>query len=181
MKPSRFMGSFLLIVGVALTGCSAESPSDLEAWIVKQKAVHPPALKPTPAPNPFLPESYHQDAASDPFSPQKLLQVLRREAQQVGSGGELVAKELKRRKEPLEQYPLDSMSFVGTLNQRGQLVALVRIDKQLFQLLTGAHIGLNFGKIVNISDSELTLREIVQDAAGDWVERKASLQLQENR
>ncbi len=172
---------FVVMLSSLLAACSAESPADLDAWLVRQKAVVPPALKPTPAPTPFVPEPYHQDAAPDPFGVQKLLQVLRREAQQAGSGSELIAKELKRRKEPLEQFPLDTMAFVGTLRQRGQLIALIRVDKQLYQVLPGAYIGSNFGKIINISESELSLREIVQDAAGDWVERKAGLQLQENR
>jgi type IV pilus assembly protein PilP len=172
---------WLLGLGLVLVACSAESPADLDAWLLKQKSVAPPALQATPAPSPFEPEPYHQDAAPDPFAMQKLLQVLRRETQQAGSGSALIAKELKRRKEPLEQYPLDTMAFVGTLKQGGQLVALVKVDKQLFQVLPGAYIGANFGKIINVSESELILREIVQDAAGDWVERKASLQLQENR
>ena len=167
--------------GLILVACSGESPADLDAWLVKQKTVAPPALKATPAPSPFVPEPYHQDAAPDPFAVQKLLQVLRRETQQVGSGSGLIAPELRRRKEPLEQYSLDTMAFVGTLKQSGKLVGLVKVDKQLFQVLPGAYMGANFGKIINVSESELVLREIVQDAAGDWVERKASLQLQENR
>lgn len=170
-----------LATGTVLVACSGESPSDLEAWLVKQKTVSPPPLKATPAPSPFVPVPYHAEAAPDPFAVQKLLQVLRREAQPVGAGSALIAKELKRRREPLEQYPLDTMAFVGTLKQGGKLVALVKVDKQLFQVLPGAYMGANYGKIINVSESELVLREIVQDAAGDWVERKASLQLQENR
>lgn len=182
IKASRTAGLCLWpCIGLLLVACSAESPSDLDAWLVKQKSVAPPVLQSMPAPSLFVPEPYHQDAAPDPFAVQKLLQVLRRETQQAGSGSALIAKELKRRKEPLEQYPLDTMAYVGSLKQGGQLVALVKVDKQLFQVLPGAYIGANFGKIINVSESELVLREIVQDAAGDWVERKASLQLQENR
>lgn len=171
----------MIFVGLGLTACSSESSSDLQAWLAKQKLVPPPALKATPAPAPFTPQVYQQDVAPDPFGAQKLLQVLRREAQKVGAGSELIAKELKRRKEPLEQFPLDSMAFVGTLTQRGQLNALVKVDKQLFQVVAGAYMGSNFGKVIKVSESELVLREVVQDAAGDWVERKANLQLQENR
>ncbi|MBU2410502.1 MAG: pilus assembly protein PilP, partial [Gammaproteobacteria bacterium] len=58
-------------------------------------------------------------------------------------------------------------------------VALITVDKLLYQVKVGNHLGLNYGLITRISETELALREIVQDAAGEWVERVATLQLQE--
>jgi type IV pilus assembly protein PilP len=53
------------------------------------------------------------------------------------------------------------------------------VDKLLYQVFPGNYIGQNYGKIISVTDGELILREIVQDAAGEWVERQTSLQLQE--
>ena len=58
-------------------------------------------------------------------------------------------------------------------------VALVKVDNLLYQVKQGSYLGQNFGKVVKINETELTLREIVQDATGEWIERPAALQLQE--
>ena len=91
----------------------------------------------------------------------------------------LVAPELARRKEPLESFPLDSMSMVGSLLKVGQPVALVKVDNLLYQVRAGNYLGMNYGKITKVGETEVTLREIVQDASGEWIERIAKLQLQE--
>jgi type IV pilus assembly protein PilP len=102
--------------------------------------------------------------------------ALRQEARQPNS---LLAKEINRRKEPLEAYPLDSMSMVGSVTKAGRPYALLRVDKLLYQVKAGDYLGQNFGKITKISETDLSLREIVQDAAGEWIERTSALQLQE--
>ena len=109
---------------------------------------------------------------------QKLTQALRRDSAQPSTSG-LIAPELARRKEALEAFPLDSMAMVGSLNRNGQPVALISVDKLLYQVRVGNYLGLNYGRITRISETELGLREIVQDAAGEWIERVATLQLQE--
>jgi type IV pilus assembly protein PilP len=58
-------------------------------------------------------------------------------------------------------------------------VALVKVDNLLYQVKPGNYLGQNYGKIVKVSETEVTLREIVQDATGEWTERTATLQLQE--
>jgi len=90
-----------------------------------------------------------------------------------------VAPELARRKEPLESFPLDTMSMVGSLLKQGQPVALVKVDNLLYQVRPGNYLGQNYGKITKVGETEVTLREIVQDAGGEWIERTAKLQLQE--
>jgi type IV pilus assembly protein PilP len=49
----------------------------------------------------------------------------------------------------------------------------------LYQVKVGNYLGQNFGKVTKVTETEVSLREIVQDAAGEWIERQASLQLQE--
>ena len=70
--------------------------------------------------------------------------------------------------------------MVGTMKRKGGLIALVKIDALLYQVSPGAYLGQNFGRVVSIGENELKLREIAQDAAGEWIERPAALQLQED-
>ena len=79
----------------------------------------------------------------------------------------------------MESFPLDSMSLVGSIINAGQPVALVKVDNLLYQVKLGSYLGLNFGRVMKITETEVTLREIVQDAVGEWIERVAILQLQE--
>ena len=95
------------------------------------------------------------------------------------SNSALIDAELARRKQPLEAYPLDVMAMVGSLSQDDQLVALVRVDSLLYQVRPGNYLGQNYGRVDKITETEIVLREIVQDAAGEWTERPAALQLQE--
>ena len=91
----------------------------------------------------------------------------------------LIEPELARRKQPLEAFPLDTMTMVGSLNRAGELVALVKVDKLLYQVKAGSYLGQNFGRVTRITETEVVLREIVQDSAGEWTERPAALQLVE--
>jgi type IV pilus assembly protein PilP len=90
-----------------------------------------------------------------------------------------MAPELARRKEALEGFPLDAVMMVGSLNKEGRPVALIKVDNLLYQVRPGTYLGQNYGRVMKISETEITLREIVQDAVGEWVERPSSLQLQE--
>ena len=69
--------------------------------------------------------------------------------------------------------------MVGSLTREGRRYALLRVDNLLYQVKAGDYLGQNFGRITKISETEITLREVVQDAAGEWIERTSTLQLQE--
>lgn len=172
---------FLLagFVAVMLVACGAASEDELRQWMTEQKNLTHPKVKPLSEPTQFKPETYAQVAALDPFNSQKLTVALKKESAQAASNGALVAPELARRKEPLEEFPLDSMALVGSLVKAGEPVALITVGKLLYQVRIGDHLGQNYGRVMKIAETELTLREIVQDAAGEWIERTASLQLQE--
>jgi type IV pilus assembly protein PilP len=167
------------IAGALLAGCGASGQDELQQWMTDQRAATKPHVTPIPEPKKFTPQAYTQEGATDPFSNIKLTQALKRESAQATSNAALVAPELARRKEPLEAYPLDAMKMVGSLIKEGQPVALLRVDNLLYQVRPGNYLGQNYGKIVKVSETEVTLREIVQDAAGEWTERTATLQLQE--
>jgi len=69
--------------------------------------------------------------------------------------------------------------MVGSVNKQGLPFALLRVDTLLYQVKVGDYLGQNYGRITRIGETEIALREIVQDAAGEWIERPATLQLQE--
>ena len=150
----------------------------LKGWIAEQRQQIRPHVNPLPVPKPFQPEPYEAAALPDPFGKEKLNMVLRRSAAQL-QADPLLSQELRRRKEPLEEYPLDAMTMVGSLSREGEPMALIRADKLLYQVRVGNYLGKNYGRVTKITETELMLREIVQDAAGEWVERPSSLQLQE--
>jgi type IV pilus assembly protein PilP len=161
-----------------LFGCFGSKDTELQQWMVEQKGNTPPRVVPIAAPKKFIPQAYTQQASMEPFNNQKLLQALRKDSTQSAANLALISPELARRKEALESIPLDAVSMVGTLNKKNTLVALLRVDKLLYQAKVGNYLGQNYGRITKISDTEIVLREIAQDAAGEWIERKVNLQLQ---
>jgi type IV pilus assembly protein PilP len=171
---------FILAAFAALlAGCGNSGEDDLRQWMAEQRSQSRPKVTPLVEPKKFTPQAYTQEAAVDPFSLVKLTQALRRDTTQSVSNTALVAPEMARRKEALESFPLDAMAMVGSLQRGGRPVALVRIDNLLYQVRVGNYLGLNFGRVTKIDETEVTLREIVQDPTGDWIERTASLVLQE--
>ena len=163
------------VVAVAAAGCGGEQ-DELTQWMDQQQREVKPSVQPLLAPKKFIPQAYVALTGVEPFSTQKLSVALKQEARQPNS---LLAAEINRRKEPLEAYPLDSMSMVGSVSKAGRPYALLRVDNLLYQVKQGDYLGQNYGKITKISETELSLREIVQDAAGEWIERSSALQLQE--
>ena len=176
MRTLGFLGLCAAVVG--LSGCFGSDQDELRSWMAEQRAAVKPNVPPIAEPKKFTPQPYTEAGAIEPFNMQKLTQALRRDSNQPSTSG-LIAPELTRRKEALEAFPLDSMAMVGSLNRNGQPVALISVDKLLYQVKVGNYLGLNYGKITRITETELALREIVQDAAGEWIERVATLQLQE--
>jgi len=169
----------LLSALAGLSACSSSSEDDIRQWMVEERNNTKPQVKPIPEPKKFQPESYTNASAIEPFSSLKLTQALKRDSAQAASNGALVAPELARRKEPLESFPLDGMSLVGSVMREGQPIALVKVDALLYQVKVGSYLGQNYGKVTKISETEVALREVVQDAVGEWIERIATLQLQE--
>jgi type IV pilus assembly protein PilP len=169
-------GTALLLL---LAACGAEDHEELQQWMKDQRSQIKPQVQPIPEPKKYTPQPYTQEAAVDPFNPQKLAQALKRESTQSSASAALITPELNRRKEPLEAYPLDSMAMVGSLVKQGQPVALVKVDNLLYQVRPGNYLGQNYGRITKVGETEIELRELVQDATGEWIERKGTLQLQE--
>lgn len=174
--PTSFLAVLAGVLVLGALGACTGDLEELQQWTeVKRREVKPNVPK-LEAPKKFEPEPYTEAQAVDPFSPQKLTVALRQEARQLNP---LLASELNRRKEPLEAYPLDNMAMVGSFSRSGRPYALLRVDNLLYQVKVGDYLGQNYGRITQIGETELTLREVVQDAVGEWTERTSTLQLQE--
>lgn len=173
------MTRLVIFIGVLaaalLAGCEADS-QELQVWMDQQRRDARPSIEPLAAPKKFNPVPYANAQVIDPFSPQKLSVAIKQEARQPNS---LFAAELSRRKQPLESFPLDSMRMVGSMMRGEAPRALLKVDNLLYQVKSGDYLGQNYGRITRITETEVDLREIVQDAAGEWIERTTTLQLQE--
>ena len=169
----------LAVAVLPLLGCGSGGEEDLRQWMADQRAQTKPRVTPLTEPKQFQPALYTAEDGMEPFNPLKLTQALRRDSNQVASNAALITPEMARRKEPLEAFPLDTMKMVGSLNKVGHPTALLKVDSLLYQVQVGAYLGQNYGRITQITETGIQLREIVQDATGDWIERNASLELQE--
>ena len=178
ISPVTISATVMLSTAALLAGCSS-SDQELQGWMTEQRNQSRSRVERLPEPTKFSPQAYTQEGSVEPFSNQKLAQALKRDSNQSTVNTALIAPELVRRKEPLEATPLDSVAMVGSLVKVGQPVALVRVDNLLYQVRVGNYLGQNYGRITKVTETGLSLREIVQDAAGEWIERPATLQLQE--
>jgi len=163
-----------LIIAFAsmLTACGGEQHSDLKQFVKDSENLPRGRIQAVPEAKPYEPFTYEAFNLTDPFKPRKI------EPPKNGGGG--VRPDFNRRREPLEAYPLENLKMVGTLQQKKDVFALVKTpDSNLFRVKPGNYIGQNFGRIVTISDTNIKLREIVQDSAGNWEEKDQMLQLQD--
>lgn len=158
---------------IALWGCGGQEHADLKQWMEQSSRDLKGKVPPLPEIKPFPVVSYEAGELTDPFNPKKIEPDKK---QKVGAG---LQPDLNRRREPLESYPLESLKMVGTLLQGKRMHALVQADRALHQVRVGNYLGQNFGVITAITETEVTLKELTQDSAGDWVERTSMLQLQE--
>jgi len=155
---------------VLLAGCGGESHQDLRAWMADQGKNARGRVDPLPQIKPYEPFAYNAFDLPDPFKPRKI--------EPTKGAGSKLAPDLTRRREPLEAYPLESLNMVGTLTQGKSTYALVRTpEKDVYQVTAGNYLGQNFGVILGITESEIRMKELVQDGSGDWTERTGTLQL----
>jgi type IV pilus assembly protein PilP len=164
----------LLLAVTLLQGCSGDN-QEIHEWIDTQAKEVKPSVQPISQPRKFQPEPYAGNGSAEPFAVAKMVSGTKLDPQ----GSSLIVKgEMQRRKQPLEAYPLDTMKMVGSVMMQGAPHALLKVDTLLHYVKAGDYLGQNFGKITKISETAVDLREIIQDASGEWVERISSLQLQ---
>jgi type IV pilus assembly protein PilP len=167
----------LAALALLLAGCGGQPHEDLRLWMTQERAKLHPQVKPIEAPKPFTPASYTLADQTDPFSPAKLETGVRQEMNKLSP--EVLA-QMNRPKQPLEQYSLDQIQMVGSLKIKGQDYALLKAANLLYRAHVGEYAGQHYGRITKIDENQVVLQELVQDATGDWVQRTATLQLQES-
>jgi len=176
MTPHRTIAAAVL--ATLLAGCGGSDEAELRAWMDEQRKTMRPTTQPVPEPKQFSPYVYEGKALIDPFDPQKMLLAVARQAQARASAS-AIKPDLDRRREALEAFPLDQLKMVGMLRQQRNNAALIDAGGQTYMVRVGNYVGQNFGLVTKITETEVELKEIVQDAAGEWVERPSKLELQE--
>lgn len=170
------LAALAALAAVSLAGC-ADDQSDLRAWMQTVRAGARPVHHPISEPRRFEPYRYDNEGQVDPFSTARL------GGSSGGADAGAVRGGLKpdttRPREALEAYPLDSIRMVGHLANRQGQYALLQADSLVYQARVGNYAGQNYGMITRISETEVALKELVQDAVGDWVERETTLQIQD--
>ena len=162
----------ILACAAILAGCSSGEQQDMQAWMDEQAKGMRGAVRALPEIKPFPVVEYVGPNVDDPFREGRI--EIERHANTA------LRPNLDRRKEPLEAYPLESLRMVGVLSQGNAIHALVLAGKSLHQVKVGNYVGQNFGVVTYIGDGEMSLKEIVEDVNGDWVERISTLTLQES-
>jgi type IV pilus assembly protein PilP len=166
------------LAALLLAGCGDSDVKEVRDWMAQVRRDTRPAVKPLPAPKEFIPYAYGVRNMVDPFNPQKLQAGLDLGAEAAKSP---FAPDTRRTKEELENFPLDTMRMVGALQKGGVSYGLVQVDRSVYQVRPGQHIGENFGLVTRVTDSAIDIREVVQDASGAWVQRMSKLELQESK
>lgn len=164
----------LLAVPLLVAACSGTEHDDLRAWVDKVKARPGGKIKPIPEVKPYDTFVYVEDDRRDPFSP--YFEEVRQPQANPG-----LRPDMNRKREALEEFPLDSLKYVGTLEKKGKLWALIAApDNTVYRVQVGNHLGKNFGEIVEIGENQIKIKEIIPNGAtGGWVDREATLTLAE--
>jgi len=165
-------------VVLVLSGCGGPEHEDMRQWMRDNTKDLRGGIPKLPPVIPYVPVPYDAEAMLHPFSTGKI--GADDKSRTGGKGGGLQpnyeAREL--RNSLLEKFPLESLKMVGFLQIKGQPMALIQVDQQVRQVKVGEYMGQDFGIVVQISDREVILKELMQDAAGEWAERTSIMQLQ---
>lgn len=164
------------LAAVSLAGC-ANDHSDLRDWMQTVRASAKPVHETISEPRRFEPYRYDNEGQVDPFSVAKLGGSS--DGPNAGASGGGLKPDTNRQREALEAFPLDSIRMVGQLANRQGQYALLQAERLVYQARVGNYAGQNYGMITRISETEVKLKELVQDAVGDWVERETTLQIQD--
>ena len=172
----RARGLGLAVAAALLAGCGNDM-SDLEQYAMEVRARTSKTVEPIPQIKTFEPFAYEAKDRRDPFTP---LIGGRDQSVAAAAGGTPggLKPDFDRPKEPLEEFPLDSLRMVGTITMQTRAFALIKApDAVVHRVVVGDHMGQNYGKITGISETEVVVMEIIQDGFGGWIQRPATVAL----
>ena len=156
-----------MLASAVIAGCSSGQAS-LKTWIAQVEQRPGGRIEPLPEVKPY--ESFVYDATKlrSPFEPQG----------PSDTGPSAIRPDLQRRREFLEQFPLDTLKMVGTIKIGDEFYGLVETkDGLVHKVQIGNHVGQSDGRIVSITPSKISVIEIVPDGLGGYIKRPASLAL----
>jgi type IV pilus assembly protein PilP len=174
---SRLDSAFAAALACLLVaGCGGEQHRDLKQEMQQMTKDLRGRVDPLPQVRPYEPVPYTAEGLIDPFRPERI--------DVAGSGAarssiSKLAPDPNRPKEPLEAFPLESIQMLGTITRARETFALVKAGPNLYRIRKGNYLGQNFGVVTGIDEASVNLKELVQDGAGEWVERTSALQLVE--
>jgi len=166
-----------LALGLA-AGCSGDQHGDLKEELNQLTKDLRGRVDPLPQVKPYEPVPYTAEGQVDPFRPERI-EVAQAGRATPSASASLIDEQKKRPSEPLEAFPLESITMLGTITQHKETFALVKAGPNLYRVKKGNYLGQNFGVITEIDEAQISLKELVQDSTGDWVERMSALQLVE--
>jgi type IV pilus assembly protein PilP len=159
------------MLALGLSACGGGGMDDLRTFVAETGKDMQGKIEPLPEIKAYDPFAYDAFDLPDPFKPRKL-------SSSGGGGG--IQPDLTRPKEPLEAFSLETLKLVGMLSKQGAMHAVIKTpENAIYHVRKGNYVGQDFGLVTQITESDVTLREIVQDSAGDWSERISTLVLQD--
>lgn len=154
---------------LALLACGGDV-DDLTSYIDEVKARPGGRIEPLPQIKPYETFQYTANQVRSPFVPDTP-QV----SEQAPTGPTPVK---NRNKEYLEQFPLDTLSMVGTLEREGKTFGLLQTkDGLVHRVQPGNYVGQNEGRIVAVGDAEIEVEELVPNGIGSFFKRTAAIGL----
>lgn len=178
-------GLVCVVVALCLSGCVNRDKSDLQKFVAQALKRPGGTIPPLPPIRPYQSYLYQSagKSARDPFRsfqeavPEaKVEESLTEDVDQRRYADEISA----HNREELENFELDSLRMVGTLQDDDELWGIIQDNAgTVHRVQVGNYLGRNYGKILNIQEDRIELREVVKDSEGRWEERQANLALNE--
>jgi type IV pilus assembly protein PilP len=171
-----FRLAFSLIVLLSLNACD-QGLGDLRLFVEQTKAKPPGRVEPIP---PFIPYQNFEYATHNLRDPFKLVDFRRPETTEetISAAATGPRPDIDRVREPLEDFPLDTLRFKGTVTKDGTKWGLIFApDNTVHRVLEDNYLGQNHGRIIALSDVEIQITEIVPDGLGNYIERSAAIAL----
>ena len=169
----------VLLAGLILllSGCG-EGVSDLQQFVREVRAKPPGRIEPIPEFQPYQNFEYSSHDLRDPF---KLVDFRRPEldAQELGELSTGLRPDIDRVKEPLEDFPLDTLRLKGTIDDKDGIKwgLIFAPDNTIHRVIEGNYMGQNHGRIISVTDQTIELTEIVPDGLGNYIERSSAVTL----
>jgi type IV pilus assembly protein PilP len=174
MRYTSLLATLAISMALMLAGCGGDGLDDVREFVKNAQADKKPKVEPLPELKIQETFAYNPDHLPDPFTAYNLKPQMA--GGQKGGGGP--RPDPNRRKEPLEDYPLEALKMVGTLERGKQIWAVIQAaDGTVYRVKTGDHLGQNFGMVTKITEDKVSIIELIQGSLGDWTEREAGLAL----